>query len=95
MSNLGTEGFLTFNGAPLTQETITKTRHWFADNSKACIAEAESGAVFVNDLASYRRSCESDASDALVGEFDHTFTFRQRAYFIQTGESVPLFNGGA
>lgn len=75
-----------------TEETIFKTRQWFASNSFACIAEAASGKVKVNDLARYIKDCEKNAMSALNGEFDHTFTFRQLAHFIQTGESVPLLS---
>lgn len=75
-----------------TEETIFKTRQWFAGNSFACIAEAVSGKVKVNDLARYIKDCEADAMSALNGEQDHTFAFLQRAHFIQTGESVPLLS---
>lgn len=74
----------------LTPETIKATRQWFADNALACIAEAESGSVFVNDPKSHREWCMQRHADALAGRSDHTLTFLQRAHWIQTGEMVPL-----
>ena len=79
-----------FNGTPLTDTTIRRTRQWFADNAQACIDNARSGETRVNDLESYCAWREKSIEDSLAGEGDHTFAFLQRAYFIQTGESVPL-----
>lgn len=74
----------------LTPETILATRKHFAANAIACIAEAESGAVKVNNPESYREWQLQLAADSLAGKNDHTFTFRQRAWWIQTGEMVAL-----
>lgn len=82
------------NGVELTPETIQATRQWFADNARACIEEMESGAVRVNDPESYRAWCEERARDALAGASDRSLTFIQRAYYIQTGECVPMLSGG-
>ncbi len=79
-----------FNGVTLTSETILATRQWFADNDQACIDEAVSGQVRVNDLPSFIEWKKQSIADGLVGKWDHTFAFLQRAYFIQTGESVAL-----
>lgn len=79
-----------FNGVTLTSETILTTRQWFADNDQACIDEAVSGQVRVNDLPSFIEWKKQSIVDGLAGKWDHTFTFLQRAYFIQTGESVAL-----
>ena len=81
-----------FNGTTLTDETMQATRQWFADNSLACVADARSGEHRVNDLESYCAWREQAARDSLAGKGDHSFAFLQRAYFIQTGESVPLFS---
>lgn len=78
-----------YNGVELTPETIQATRQWFADNAQACIDEAESGAVRVNDLDDYREWQRRNAREALAGEWDHSFAFRQRAYWIQTGDDGP------
>lgn len=80
----------TFNGTPLTDETINATRQWFADNAQACIDEAVRGDVRVNDLAGYTAQQLERAASSLRGEGDHTFTFLQRAHYIQTGECVTL-----
>lgn len=79
-----------FNGVVLTNESIQKTRRWYADNAMACIAEAESGHVRVNDMAEYRELFERSAERSLAGLEDGTLSFLQLAYVIQTGESVPL-----
>ena len=79
-----------FNGVELTQETILATRQWFADNAMACIAEVESGAVKVNDPEKYFAWRKESAANSLAGKNDHTFTFMQRAHYLQTGECVAL-----
>lgn len=79
-----------FAGTEITQESILKAREWFADNYDGCIAEAVNGEVFVNDLPSYIVWREKQKAEVLAGKHDHTFTFMQRAYYIQTGESVAL-----
>lgn len=77
-------------GWKMTDATRLATRQHFHDIDMACIAEAESGAVYVNDLDDYRAWCLQRAADALAGKIDHTFTFQQRAYWIETGECVAL-----
>lgn len=76
----------------LSMEAIQAARQFFADNALACIAEVESGAVRVNDREAYFAWNRQAHADALAGKNDHTFTFRQRAHFIQFGEMVPLFS---
>ncbi|MDR5812032.1 hypothetical protein QCE62_00320 [Caballeronia sp. LZ033] len=80
-----------FNGVELTPETITATHAWFANNAQACIDEAVSGAVRVNDLSSYVAWRQQDIDRHRAGIGGTSFAFLQRAYYIQTGESVPLF----
>lgn len=79
-----------FNGVELTEETILKTRKWFHDNSIACIEEAKSGKVFVNDPESYFEWRNEEAKEYMEGKHDHIVAFLQRAYYIQTGECVAL-----
>lgn len=81
---------LKFNGVELSEETIQKTQKWFADNAIACIEEVKSGKVFVNDPESYFKWRNEEAKEYIEGNFDITLTFLQRAYYIQTGESVAL-----
>ena len=84
---------MTFNGVTITQESIIACRKWFADNADACVREAEDRTA---PLAShypielYREKMAARKASALAGEFDHTFTFMQRAHYIQTGECVAL-----
>ena len=81
-----------FNGVNLTEETIQKTRKWFSDNAIACIEEAERGKVFVNDLEEYSKWRNKEAKEYMEGKHDHVVAFLQRAYYIQTGESVALLS---
>ncbi|UXM89251.1 hypothetical protein QNK06_11275 [Bacillus subtilis] len=79
-----------FNGVQITEESIQKTRKWFADNAIACIEEVKSGKVYVNDHEYYFAWRKKEAKEYMEGRHDHTIAFFQRAYFIQTGESVAL-----
>ena len=79
-----------FNGTELTQETIVATRQHFADNRQACIDDVVSGLVRVNNRDEYFALCELYARADLAGHHDHTVTFLQRAYWIQTGEMRAL-----
>lgn len=88
-----------FNGTELTEETIIATRQWYADNATECISQARlyietDGAqgFRVNDIDRYTKWNEKCAADSLAGLSDNNFAFMQRAYFIQTGECVPLFS---
>lgn len=74
----------------ITQETIIKTRQWFADNRDACIAEVQDGRVSVNNPEKYFAQCNEAKIDFLAGKYDHSFSFVQRAQFIQTGKFVAL-----
>lgn len=74
----------------LTQETIFNTRQWFADNAQTCIDQAVSVEVKVNNLDGYIESKETYIEECLSGVWDHTFTFQQRAIYIQTGVCSPL-----
>ena len=82
-----------FNGVEITQKSIQACRQWFADNADACVREAEDGTA---PLAShypielYREKMAERKEAALAGKFDHTFTFMQRAHYMQTGECVAL-----
>ena len=79
-----------FNNVELTPETLEQTKQSFIDGCKDCIREAESGEVFVNDLEDYTAWRLSQIRSYENDENSHTFTFLQRAYYIQTGESVAL-----
>ena len=77
----------------LTTETINAAWQWFADNQRECARAAQAGEFRVNDLARYVADCEQQAAryDAHdTGGRPLSLTFIQRAYFIQSGESVPM-----
>jgi hypothetical protein len=80
-----------FAGIELTPETLQATREHFADIGRRCIEGATAGEFFVNDLSSYVAGEREKIADSLAGKNDHTFTFLQRAHWIQTGECLPLF----
>lgn len=82
-----------FNNVELTQETILATRQHFADNRQACIDEILRGDVVLpshNPQEEHFARLRQRAVDDLAGKHDHTWTFLQRAYWIQTGEMVAL-----
>jgi hypothetical protein len=72
------------------KELIVKTREHFAEIERKCIEEAISGKVRVNDLPRYIEWCEQNIVDHLAGKNDHTFTFRQYAHWLKTGDCVPF-----
>lgn len=74
----------------LTAESIATTRAYFVDNAYACIVEVLDGRVKVNDLEGYIATCELRALQHSLGKWDHTFTFRQHAMWVQTGECHAL-----
>lgn len=82
-----------FNGVQITEESIKACRQWFADNAQACIDEVEQGFVKLPNhvnFEGYRECMNNKIRAALAGDFDSSFTLMQRAYYIQTGESVAL-----
>lgn len=60
------------------------------NNAIACIEEAKNEVVFVIDFEDYSKWKNEQAKEYMEGKHDHVLTFLQRAYFIQTGESIPL-----
>ena len=76
----------------MKDETRQKAREWFRDNALACIAEMESGAVKVNAPSKYRKQMEQRAVEAMRGDYDSSFTFLQRAHYIETGECIVLLS---
>lgn len=80
-----------------SSESIVAARKWFADNALACAAAARSrsdilldGEFHVNDIDSYKTNQYRLAQEYLEGEYDHTFAFLQKAYYLQTGIDVAL-----
>lgn len=79
----------------LTDETLSATWKWHADLERRCAAAAASGEMRVNDLDGYVKDCEARAVAYEAREGRMSLAFIQQAYFIQSGESVPLLSGGA
>lgn len=82
-----------FNGVVITQESIQACRQWFIDNQQACIDGALDGSLGLAshvDPLLYVTKCTEKQTDIARGKWDKTFTFMQRAHYIQTGESVAL-----
>ena len=67
------------------EQAIITTRQWFADNAQACIDEAISGQLKVNNLTSYIVYQTQRIQDSLAGKWDHTLAFQQRVVYVQTG----------
>lgn len=76
----------------LTKETLVSTCNWFADNSLKQIAEASDPDTKwpVNDLDSFIEQMVAQANQYRSANFVPSLTFCQRAYFIQSGESVAI-----
>jgi len=79
-----------FAGVTITPETVQLTREHFAALYNACASECQSGGITVNDPALYIDRCNRNAAQALSGRFDTSFTFMQRAHYLQTGDCVAL-----
>ena len=83
---------LKVNSVEITQETILKTREWFIKNSNDCIeyVRINDGVFKCNDPDGWISMLEQDKIDTANGKYDHYLGFLQKAYYIQTGNSVPL-----
>lgn len=81
---------MTFNNVKLTQESILAVRQHYINLAERCIAAAEAGEWYVNDVPAYAKSQRLMASDFEAGLFDHNLSVRQRAYYLQTDEEVAL-----
>ena len=80
-----------FNGVELTESTILKTRQWYHDNAMKCINNVKIGKDLVYcDKEEYYKLEEQKALRYINGLNDYTFSFQQRAYYIQTGECIAL-----
>jgi hypothetical protein len=82
-----------FNGEKITQESIIVTRQYFADFLQRHINGVKDGTCLPAshvDLTKYVADLERRKADMLAGNGDNTFTFIQRAYWIQTGKFTVL-----
>lgn len=78
------------NGIIITNETIAKTRVHFARIHRACANDALNGNVKVQDVDSYVNWQVQCEGDMLQGSNDHTLTFLQMAFYIQTGDCAGI-----
>ena len=74
----------------IKQEFVIKAREHFADLCAQCIDDAVNGIDKVQDLEDYIRWNNDMAAKSLAGDYDHTFSQHQYAYYLQTGESIAL-----
>lgn len=79
-----------YAGVTITPETVARTREHFVANKRECIAAAQCGEMYVKDIASYVQRTEETIAHIEAGGWDHTFTFMQRAHWLQTGVDIPL-----
>ena len=79
-----------FNRVEITQESINLTRMHFAEIYQRCIQGAKDGTMYVNDVEGYILNQEACISEIMQGDYDHSLTFMQRAYYLQEGEMLAL-----
>ncbi len=82
----------------ILKETIFYTWLTFAENAQGCIDEVLSGKVKVNDQESYIKEKQAlvmqyaqNAEDVLIPSGLELW-FWQKAYFIQSGQSVGILS---
>ena len=76
----------------ITAETVIKTREYGIRQCQACIDEAVSGKVWVNDLEKYINHHSSDIAKYESGYYDNALHFLSKAIYLQFGESVPIMS---
>lgn len=82
----------------LSIETIKATLQWYADHERLCARCATNGDFYVNDIARYVAGREWQAYEYErqieegFGDERMSLAFIQRAYYIQSGESVPMLS---
>ena len=80
-----------FNNVVITEESLDKARQQFIDSCQRQINAAQSGEMKVNDVDRFIDRQIESMLDYESGRYDRGFTMLQRAYYIQTGESVAMF----
>lgn len=80
------------NGTDITAATIEATREHFAQISRDCINEVQEGRLSVNDIEGYIAWHKKAIADGVAGLGDHSLTFMQRAYWLQTGDCPALLS---
>ena len=79
-----------FNDTELTPETIQATRQWYIEHFERLALEAPDFLASHYPLEKYKAEMAEKQCAVTAGEYDRSLAFLQRAYFIQTGESVAL-----
>lgn len=94
MINLNTEKLILVHGQPvlLTVDTIRKTCEFYAHHKQRCIDEVLQGTDKVNNVEQYIKDCTEQKEQFKTGSFEPWLGFWQQAYFIQSGQSVPLIS---
>lgn len=82
---------LKFNGVLLEEKYIFEARKYFVELIERNIDKVENGEKKVNNKEKFIKSQLDKLESYDNGLNDETFTFMQRAYYLQTGESVSLF----
>ena len=81
-----------FNNVEITPETFEATKQYFIDLNKELIRQVKSDELIVNNPDNYVQWKQDNIEYYKNLENTINFTFLQRAYFIQTGDCLPLFN---
>lgn len=76
----------------ITAETVIKTREYGIRQCQACIDEAVSGKVRVNDIDKYIKIQQADIGKYESGYYDDKLHFLSKAIYLQFGESVPIMS---
>lgn len=82
-----------FNNVRLNESSIKKSRKYFCDGSLKRIDEVLKGETYLNDENDVRDFVVFELNNAknhLLGDNDYKPYFLQHAYYIQTGDSLPL-----
>lgn len=79
-----------FNGVVITKESLDEARQFFIDNLQLQMQDIREGKVTVNNKQKALKWLMDTELDYEAGVYDKGFTMLQRAYYIQTGESVAL-----
>lgn len=79
-----------FNNIEISKESFESAKRYYIYLSYELIKQVDSGELFVNDKAKYIKD-KLDYIEYLEKlETTGNFTILQRAYYIQTGDMLPL-----
>ena len=79
-----------FNNVEITKDSFNSAKRYYIYLSYELIKQVDSGELFVNDKSKYIKD-KLDYIQYLENlKTTSNFTLLQRAYYIQTGEMIPL-----